>query len=152
MSASADIRHSRVLRSDVTDFPAARIIDPILAAAQRSKALPEAERRYPELPWATRSAVLLLDVARAACMSERRGGRQRAAGMIDLAKKELVEAVGVGKAIAREDLWNAMLAALGGDMTWCGIEAIGEMLSVHFHALPDHARPDTDGDDGDGAA
>ena len=138
---------------NVTVFPAARIIDPTLAAAQRAKALPESERRYPELPLATRSAVMLLDCAKAACMSERRGSRQRAAGMIDLAIKQLGDAVAANKVVAREDVGQAMREALGPNMTAGGIAAIQEMLSVLFYALSGEDNgADDDGDDDGNAA
>ena len=137
----------------VIRFPAARIVDPIQAATQRAKDLPESERRYPELPFATRQAVMLLDCAKAACMSERRGSRQRAAGMIDLAIKQLGDAAAANKVVAREDVGQAMRDALGANMTAGGIAAIQEMFSVLYYALsgPDDG-PDTDDDDGDGAA
>jgi hypothetical protein len=129
---------------NVTDFPAARIVD-------RRRVL--VDMRFPELPWATRSAVMLLDIAKAAFMSERRGSRQRAAGMIDLAINQLVEAVATSKAVAREDLGKAMVASLGPDLTGGALAAIREMLAVLYHAMPDYStKGDTDGDDGGSAA
>src|SRR5437764_14603085 len=98
-------------KGNVTDFPADRIIDPSLAAVQRAKALPETERRFPALPAATRQAIMFLTVAKEACMSERRGSRQRAAGMIDLAIKQLKEAVVTGKRVGTQDLGPAMIEA-----------------------------------------
>jgi hypothetical protein len=138
-----------VHEGNVADFPADRILDPTLAAAQRAKALPESERRYPELPWAIYHAVMLLEVAKAACMSERRGSRQRARGMIDLAIKQLREAATANKVVARDDVGKAMREALGPHATANGTAAIQEMLSVLYYAL---APPGDDGDDGGSAA
>src|ERR1700681_460461 len=98
---------------NVTDFPPARIVNPIQAATQRIEALPVNERRYPEMPWAICQSIMFLDVAKAACMSERRGSRQRAAGMIALAIKQLREAAVTSKAVARDDVGEAMREALG---------------------------------------
>jgi hypothetical protein len=132
-------------KGNVTDFPADRIIDPSLAAVQRAKALPKTERRFPALPGATRQAIMFLVVAKEACMSERRGSRQRAAGMIDLAIKELKDAVATGKAVAREDLGKAMIEALGQDVTGNdGIAAVQDMLSVLYYALDNGTDTDDD--------
>jgi hypothetical protein len=59
-------------------------------------------------------------------MSERRGSRQRARESIDLAIKQLREGAALCKAVGREDVGKAMVAALGPDMTVGGMRQFGK--------------------------